>query len=672
MSQGTEKEAEICSATVPLSYSAPFQSFLDTSFFQELSRLKLDVLKLGSEEVPLFSSLALKNVSKSNECAHLFLNEQSFRVPMDGGKNEEELEYKKEGTIDIPIQGSITNFNTFEKFKSLNKQEFLNEKALELLKSGEKNINECIKFYIISFADLKKYKYYYWVCSPSFKPIDLDIKILKSQETVTNVEKYQTWFKSHKTEWIGLIDHDSTEVASYSKAIAKTAKIIILRDTSNLKGTPSSLLQNLFTIYMNDQDDHIREIEVFFIRPSKESSFKETFRLQLEGKSKTDYALSLTSNLKVSGWERNMQGKLMPRAVDLSELIDPMKVADQSVDLNLKLMKWRIIPDIDLDIIKKQQVLLLGAGTLGCYIARALMAWGVRNITLVDNSTVSYSNPVRQSLFEFADFGKPKAEAAAATMKRVFPLVNAKGVNLNVPMIGHPINNEEREKKEFYQLRELIRSHDAVFLLMDSRETRWLPTVLCNIEGKIVINAALGFDSYLVMRHGNYHGDDGVAVKEDDERLGCYFCHDVVAPTDSLSDRTLDEMCTVTRPGVAMMAASQSVELFVSLLQHSGFTNAKTNQETILGEIPHQIRGFLNRFTTLKLETPAYKYCSACSVAVIEECKKDDWEFVKKALNNRDYVEKLSGLYQMKQNIDIMDQELFEWEDDMTGEASIE
>ena len=53
-----------------------------------------------------------------------------------------------------------------------------------------------------------------------------------------------------------------------------------------------------------------------------------------------------------------------------------------------------------------------------------VQAWGVRKITLVDSSTVSYSNPVRQPLFEFADSlngGKPKAEAAAAALKRIYP-----------------------------------------------------------------------------------------------------------------------------------------------------------------------------------------------------------------------------------------------------------
>lgn len=49
--------------------------------------------------------------------------------------------------------------------------------------------------------------------------------------------------------------------------------------------------------------------------------------------------------------------------------------------------------------------------------------WGVRNITLVDNSNVSYSNPVRQILFDYEDAvaSRPKAEAAADHLKKIFP-----------------------------------------------------------------------------------------------------------------------------------------------------------------------------------------------------------------------------------------------------------
>lgn len=50
-----------------------------------------------------------------------------------------------------------------------------------------------------------------------------------------------------------------------------------------------------------------------------------------------------------------------------------------------------------------------------------------------------------------------------------------------------------------------------------------------------MISAALGFDSYLVMRHG-VNGNDGSTQPEPQpnsipgEKLGCYFCSDVTAP----------------------------------------------------------------------------------------------------------------------------------------------
>jgi len=76
-------------------------------------------------------------------------------------------------------------------------------------------------------------------------------------------------------------------------------------------------------------------------------------------------------------------------------------------------------------------------------VARCLLGWGVRHITLLDSGKVSFSNPVRQSLFEFADCldgGKPKAAAAADMLTRIFPGVTAAGVRMSIPMPGHPVN----------------------------------------------------------------------------------------------------------------------------------------------------------------------------------------------------------------------------------------
>lgn len=69
-------------------------------------------------------------------------------------------------------------------------------------------------------------------------------------------------------------------------------------------------------------------------------------------------------------------------------------------------MRWRMLPGLDLPRLASVRCLLLGAGTLGCHVARDLVAWGVRHITFVDAGDVSYSNPVRQSLYVFKDVGE--------------------------------------------------------------------------------------------------------------------------------------------------------------------------------------------------------------------------------------------------------------------------
>lgn len=401
---------------------------------------------------------------------------------------------------------------------------------------------------------------------------------------------------------------------------------------------------------------------------------------------------------KITGWERNDQNKIVARTVDLAAYLDPARLADQAVDLNLKLIKWRIAPSIDLDIIKHTSCLLLGAGTLGSYVARNLMGWGARKITFVDNGRVSYSNPVRQPLYDFKDClngGAQKAERAAEALQEIYPGVDSVGHVMSVPMAGHPITEEAKVKQDFDHLHKLIQDHDAIFLLMDTRESRWLPTVMAKALGKIVINAALGFDTYMVMRHGvrlasaqsptmrttpeKTYGTRPPRsnTSSEGEELGCYFCSDVVAPADSLKSATLDQQCTVTRPGVAPLASALAVELLVSILQSPlgprvvapspPNRNTSSSASVVpvdssddqpphpLGTVPHQLRGFLSNWSNMVIKGKAYDCCSACSPPILEAYEKDRWEFVRRAINEKGFVEEVSGLAEVQRRAEEAD-----------------
>ncbi|PMB71651.1 Ubiquitin-like modifier-activating enzyme ATG7 [Beauveria bassiana] len=295
-------------------------------------------------------------------------------------------------------------------------------------------------------------------------------------------------------------------------------------------------------------------------------------------------------------------------------------------------------------------------------------------ITFVDYGRVSYSNPVRQPLFEFEDCvggGKPKAEAAAAMLRRIYPGVDAQGHSLAVPMLGHPFTDESRTKADLDRLKTLIDEHDVIFLLMDTRESRWLPTVMGKAAGKIVMNAALGFDSYVVMRHG------AETMQEGHLPLGCYFCNDVVAPADSMKDQTLDQQCTVTRPGVAAIASALLVEMLTSLLQHPLRNAAPAPQHPPssaerdppthpLGLVPHQIRGYVSTFTSLVIRGQSYDCCSACSPKVLAAYRADGWQFLRRALQEKDYVAELSGLAEVQRRAEEMAGEL-DWDDEDEG-----
>lgn len=246
-------------------------------------------------------------------------------------------------------------------------------------------------------------------------------------------------------------------------------------------------------------------------------------------------------------------GGLPVQTISLKNFLDVKTATALSSKLHTQLMTFRIDPTLPLEKIANNKCLLIGAGTLGCHIARCLVGWGVNTITFLDDGNVSFSNPIRQNLYSIDDIHNCKATSAAKALKNASPAVISRGVRLTVPMPGHNIS--DTTNNDLSILEKEIQEHDTIFLLTDSRESRWLPTVLATRNKKLLINVALGYDSWLVSRVRPSTSD------------GCYFCSDIVAPRNSQQDLAMDKRCTVTRSGLSGIASGIAVELFIETLR---------------------------------------------------------------------------------------------------------
>ena len=540
-------------------------------------------------------------------------------------------------------------------------------KVWDAITSGEALSNPKLlnPFVLCTFADLKKHTFMYWFGFPALLPVSpfTSLKDPVSVQSQLTAEQQQLLIQGLlklqlPAVFLVVKGEEDFQVLPLSEwpqlsQEQQDKTIFGYMDPSSLEKHPGWPLRNLLMLIAHCCKRKQVTVLVFreLLRKPDVVTCEKSIMLEINmSTSGID-----GSNLKVTGWEPNKRGKMGPRQVDLSALLDPIRLAEASADLNLKLMRWRQLPSLDTELLASTRCLLLGSGTLGCNVARYLLAWGIRHITFVDNSTVSYSNPVRQSLFEFRDCengGKPKAQAAAEALRRVFPSVETSGVTLSIPMPGHP-TTEESTREQYHTLMALIDSHDVVFLGTDTRESRWLPTLICAAKDKIVLNTALGFDSYLVMRHGS---------PMTSQRLGCYFCNDVVAPENSLRDRTLDQMCTVTRPGLAPIAAALAVELMIGLLHHAEKHHAnapeKIEEERVeapLGAVPHQIRGFLTSFNNIVLRGQAYDRCTACSSHVLDYFKEHEFDMILQVINSPSFLEQLTGLDELRQATEDID-----------------
>lgn len=183
------------------------------------------------------------------------------------------------------------------------------------------------------------------------------------------------------------------------------------------------------------------------------------------------------------------------------------------------------------------RVLVIGVGGLGCPASLYLAASGVGTLGLVDDDRVSLSNLNRQTLFESADIGRKKVDAAYDRLSEMNDAVKIE---------------KHAQKLDASNAESLISQYDVIADGSDNVATRLLVNRTCYQLRKPLVSAAI-------------HGWEGqlyrFAMKESS---ACYQCLYPSPPHD-------DEMPTCAESGVfsplaGMMGCWQAGETLKAIL----------------------------------------------------------------------------------------------------------
>jgi len=488
--------------------------------------------------------------------------------------------------------------NTIEELKNIDKKNLLESKKEYLTNNNIYCQNIFNTKIVLSFIDLKNYKFTYIVGNPTLIP---DIPYEFSE--IEHSKNYEE-INLNDINWKNIFNENT--YCSLNFKVTKTYAF-------------DWKLRNLLAFFSLNNDTNKTCVKIML--KLENTNENKLFVFNINKFSLQDF--------KIIGWEK-------PQICDLSAILDKSKLIKQANDLNLKLMKWNMWKDLNLEKISNTKCLLIGAGTLGCSIARLLVGWGFLNFTFVDNGKISYSNPSRQSLYETIDCDNTKFKANVASEKllKINPELKSIGYCNTILCPDHPIVDESLAINDFNILENLIKSHDVIFTLTDDRESRWLPTMLCNCnENKLLINVALGFDTYLISKFDT-----------NNKKNGCYFCTDILAVHNTHKNRSDDQKCTITRPGISAIASGLAVEMLINHIHEK-------NKEI------EQIRGNVITYEINCMKALKSNYCVACSDKIKQEYLKFGYDFIKNSCDNYNHLENISGItdHIKELNLDYID-----------------
>ena len=186
--------------------------------------------------------------------------------------------------------------------------------------------------------------------------------------------------------------------------------------------------------------------------------------------------------------------------------------------------------------LQRAHVLVIGAGGLGSPSALYLAASGVGTLGIVDCDRVDVTNLQRQILFDTADIGQPKAEAARERLQALNPEIRIVVHNLELRA-----NN----------IRDVFKGYDVILDGTDRMATRFLVNDACVILKKPLVSAAI-------------HRFEGQAMTYVPGRGPCYRCLFPEPPAPGTIPSCADAGVLGVLPGVlGTIQATEAIKLIV-------------------------------------------------------------------------------------------------------------
>lgn len=199
-----------------------------------------------------------------------------------------------------------------------------------------------------------------------------------------------------------------------------------------------------------------------------------------------------------------------------------------------------LLPEIGADgqsKLKAARVLVVGAGGLGCPAALYLAAAGVGTLYIADGDRVELSNLHRQILFQTADIGALKAEAAALRLRALNPDIRIEPL---------------AQRLDAANILEIVRRVDIVVDGSDRLATRYLTNDACVILRKAWVSAAI-------------HRFEGQAMVYVPGAGPCYRCLFAQASDDVIPNCAEAGVLGVLPGVLGSMQATETLKLILNL-----------------------------------------------------------------------------------------------------------